>query len=167
MDQEARFDSRRGNGRRNDCCSEAAFDGRAYSFVRWKLKRDSKIAKVYAVGFERGLELRARARADLTDYPLGLTKIGGGNVTPFRPRMIGRDDEDESIARDLRSMPSMLLAAKYRRYSRECREMAAQEPDPVERVSIELWAAAWERVADEQEVELKKGLGAVANKTIK
>ena len=49
--------------------------------------------------------------------------------------------------------------AKYRQYALECRAMAAREPDPIYRLDLESWAAAWDRVANDAQAS---SLGLIA-----
>jgi hypothetical protein len=51
----------------------------------------------------------------------------------------------------------MKTVAEYRQFAVACREMAAKITDPKDKRAVELMAQAWEKVANEREVALKRG----------
>src|ERR1700751_307097 len=93
MDQETRLDARRGDRRGDNRSGRAALNGCPHSLVRWQFERDGEVAQMQTVNLERGLKLGARSGPDLTNDPLALGKIRGGDVFPVHPGMVGRDDE--------------------------------------------------------------------------
>jgi hypothetical protein len=55
----------------------------------------------------------------------------------------------------------MKTVAEYRQFAMQCREMAAKITDPKDKHAVELMAKAWDKVANEREAALKRGLGPV------
>jgi predicted alpha/beta hydrolase len=51
----------------------------------------------------------------------------------------------------------MKTVAEYRQFATWCRELAMKITDPKDRHAVELMAAAWEKVASDREVALKRG----------
>jgi hypothetical protein len=52
----------------------------------------------------------------------------------------------------------MKTVAEYRQFAQSSRELAAKLSNPKDRHAILLMAAAWDKVADQRETALKKGL---------
>lgn len=52
----------------------------------------------------------------------------------------------------------MQTVEEYRRYARECRELAARMDSPNDRKALELQAIAWENIATQREAALRESL---------
>ena len=52
----------------------------------------------------------------------------------------------------------MITVAEYREYAQGCRDLADKTKDPNDKRALEMMARAWDKVADQREAALKKGL---------
>jgi hypothetical protein len=52
----------------------------------------------------------------------------------------------------------MKTVAEYRQFAQSSRELSAKLSDPRDRHAVLLMAAAWDKVAEQREAALKKGL---------
>jgi hypothetical protein len=52
----------------------------------------------------------------------------------------------------------MRTVEEYRGYAQDCRNLAAKLTDPKDKEAMELMAAGWDKVADQREAAIKKGL---------
>jgi hypothetical protein len=59
----------------------------------------------------------------------------------------------------------MKTVAEYRHFAQSSRELAAKLSNPKDRHAVLLMAAAWDKVADQREAALKKGLETMPGET--
>ena len=52
----------------------------------------------------------------------------------------------------------MKTVAEYRQFAAWCRELAAKITDPKDKHATELMAEAWEKIANDREAALKRGV---------
>jgi hypothetical protein len=52
----------------------------------------------------------------------------------------------------------MRTVAEYREYAQGCRDLAAKTTDPNDKRALELMAIGWDKVADQREAAINKGL---------
>jgi hypothetical protein len=52
----------------------------------------------------------------------------------------------------------MRTIAEYREYAQGCRDLAARTTDPNDKRALELMATGWDKVADQREAAINKGL---------
>jgi hypothetical protein len=52
----------------------------------------------------------------------------------------------------------MKTVEEYRQFAEDCRKLAAKLTDPTDKRGMELMALDWDKVADQREAALKKGL---------
>ncbi len=52
----------------------------------------------------------------------------------------------------------MKTVDEYRQFAEWCREMALKISDPKDKYAVELMAQGWDKVANDREADLKRGL---------
>jgi hypothetical protein len=52
----------------------------------------------------------------------------------------------------------MRTVEEYRSFAEDCRNLAAKLTDPKDKQAMELMAAGWDKVADQRESAIEKGL---------
>ena len=52
----------------------------------------------------------------------------------------------------------MKTVAEYRQFAASCRELADKITDPKDKLAVELMAETWEKIANDRETALKRGL---------
>jgi hypothetical protein len=52
----------------------------------------------------------------------------------------------------------MRTVEEYRQFAEECRKLAANLTNPEDKRATEMMAVAWDKVADQREAAIKKGL---------